>query len=276
MNSGLALNRNQSSYMLVYFLETDSLVVKVAVVLAVIVLFLFIFRLGVLIMGYAFAIETDPYLFKGTRRATKGLVINQDPSFDKNVPILRSVDEVQGLEFSWSIWLLIEDFEQSDMYKHVFHKGNLSDVDHNGKYGPNNAPGVYLSKGTNALEIVMNTFDNPDEILTVSNIPVSKWFNLIIRIEGNNLEVYINGIVVQKKQLTSVPKQNYDDVHITKGKSKGFNGYISDLRYFDHGVSISDVNSIMRKGPDLTMSEDAIKKASHPYFSNSWFLNAGV
>lgn len=274
MNSGLALNQNPSSYMLVYFLETDSLVVKVAVVLAVIVLFIFIFRLGVLIMGYAFAIDTDPYLFKGTRRATKGLVINQDPTFDKNVPILRSVDEIQGLEFSWSIWMIIENFEPVGRYKHVFHKGNLSDDNNDGKFGPNNAPGVYISKSSNSLEIVMNTFDNPNEVFTVTNIPVNKWFNVIIRVEGNNLEVYINGIVVQKNELTSVPKQNYDDVHVTK--NKGFNGYISDLRYFDHGVSISDVNNIMRKGPDLTMSEDAIKKASHPYFSNSWFLNAGI
>lgn len=271
MNNGLSLNQNQSSYMLVYFLETDSLVVKVAVVLAVIVFFMFIFRLGVLIMGYAFAIESDPYLFKGTRMATKSLIIRQDPSFQKSTPILRSVDEIQGLEFSWSVWMIIHKFNSAKTHEHVFHKGTMSKLTDN-KYGPNNAPGLYLKQ--NSLHVVLNTFANHDESVDVKNIPLNKWFNVIIRVEGNSFEVYVNGIVVQKKELTSIPKQNYDDVYVTH--NQGFDGFISDLRYFDHGVSISDVNSIMRKGPDLKMDEDAIKKSEYPYFANAWFLNAGI
>ena len=40
-------------------------------------------------------------------------------------PINRSVNEEGGIEFTWSVWLFVDDLDyMKGQFKHVFHKGN--------------------------------------------------------------------------------------------------------------------------------------------------------
>mgnify|MGYP002632171893 FL=1 len=92
----------------------------------------------------------------------------------------------------------------------------------------------------------------------------------MIRCEGNNLDVYMNGLVVVRRKLADVPKQNYGNVYTSQ--NGGFSGYLSDLKYFNHAVHISDVNKIMRNGPNMKTDEDSMTKSYPPYLSFRWFL----
>ena len=93
----------------------------------------------------------------------------------------------------------------------------------------------------------------------------------MIRCEGNFVDIYVNGLVVLRHKLADVPKQNYGNVYVNQ--NGGFSGMISDLKYFNHAVHISDVNKIMRNGPNLTADNNTMMKSFPPYLSFRWFLS---
>lgn len=280
MDANTMNKQYQGEFFFQYILESDSLIMKIAVILVMATLFMVLFRIGILIMGYAFAIETDPILIKGLKKGTKGVVIRQNPLYKDSVPILRSNNRNDGIEFTWSVWLFIDNLEYlKDQYRHIFHKGNNNISSHMsgdrpGVNHPNNAPGLYLKPNSNTLLVIMNTFSNINEQVEVNDIPIQKWINVMIRVEGPNLDVYINGLVVVRRKLNDVPKQNYSDVWVNQ--NGGFSGQLSDLRYFDHAVNIAQVNNIIRKGPNLKTAEKFVSKANPPYLSIDWFLNNDI
>lgn len=260
------------------FLESPSMIIKAMFLVVVLVVFTVLFRLGIFLLSYTFEADTTPTLLDGVKKGKKSIIIEQDPSYKNSIPIIRSRNERDGLEFTWSVWLLIDDIEYlKGQYRHIFHKGNLNmqssseDITKKGLNYPNNAPGLYIDPHTNDLLVIMNTFKNMNEEVKVTNIPLNKWFNVMIRCEGQNLDVYINGLVVVRRKLSDVPKQNYGNVYLSQ--NGGFSGYISDLKYFSHAVHISDVNNIMRNGPNLETDEDTMTKSYPPYLSFKWFLN---
>lgn len=260
------------------FLESPSIIVKAMFLIVVLVVFTILFRVGIFILSYAFEVDKTPTLIDGLKKGKTSFVITQDPSQKNSIPVIRSRNERDGLEFTWSVWLLIDDIHYlKGQYRHIFHKGNnnfvRSDGEEMAKKGlnyPNNAPGLYIAPDTNDLVVVMNTFSNISEEVRIKSIPLNKWFNIMIRCEGNNMDVYMNGLVVVRRKLADVPKQNYGNVYTSQ--NGGFSGYLSDLKYFNHAVHISDVNKIMRNGPNLKTDEDTMIKSYPPYLSFRWFL----
>ena len=112
----------------------------------------------------------------------QGHHINQNPIIKDSIPILRSVNEREGLEFTWSVWLNIkkigDGISNSTSYKHIFNKGDNSNVQNatdwnginvTGMSFPNNSPGMYLSPKKNTIVIVMNTFNNVIENVEIND-----------------------------------------------------------------------------------------------------------
>lgn len=258
-------------------LETNNMILKVAVLLVVVVLFIIVFRFSIYILGKYLSTDTSPKVVDGLKKAQTPYIVKQDPVYDNSVTIMRSKNKNKGIEFTWSVWIFIDDIMYlKNQHRHIFHKGNLNltspiDDSRNGINFPNNAPGMYICPNSNDLLIVMNTFSTINEDVKVKSIPVNKWLNVIVRVEGQTLDVYINGLVVARRILNDVPKQNYGDVYVNQ--NGGFSGYLSDLRYFDHAASITEVNNIMRSGPNLTTNKSLIDSSnSFPYLSLNWFL----
>jgi hypothetical protein len=254
------------------FTETNNSVSRFAFLMLVLIVFMVLLRGGVYLLNWWFTPKSSPILLNGMRKATQASIIKQDPSVTGAIPVKRSVNKEQGMEFSWSVWLHVDDQTFSDKtdLKHVFHKGNDS-VGDRGMVTPNNAPGVYLARNTNDLIVVMNTYERPDEDMRVEGIPMNKWINVLLRLDKQrNLDVYINGTLKKRHVLEGVPKQNYGDVFVTM--NGGFQGFVSELRYFDHAVSIYTINSIVRAGPNMSMNDDDMMTKTKPYYlSSSWY-----
>jgi hypothetical protein len=118
----------------------------------------------------------------------------------------------------------------------------------------------------------MNTFDVINEEITISDIPTNKWLNIIIRCKNKTLDVYVNGTIARSLQLTSVPKQNYGDVFV--GMNGGFDGYVSNLWYYNYALGIGDIQNISTRGPNTKMTGSTGMKLRDPNFlSLRWFLN---
>ena len=65
------------------FLESNSLVAKVAFLILILIMFIFALRLGTSLMSSIFSFGNSPYLVKGMVDAKQMIKIPQDPN-DKN------------------------------------------------------------------------------------------------------------------------------------------------------------------------------------------------
>ena len=255
------------------FLKSNSLIAKFSFLILVLIGFMILLNLGIRIIGFFMQPNTSPKLINGTMNGANEVVISQDPKNSQAIPVLRSNNQNKGIEFTWSLWMYINDVAKTPRYSNVFNKGNAS-YNENGIASVNNGPGLYIDNENNDLVIVMNTVDvnNYEEIIVIKDVPLRKWFHCIIRIENTALDVYINGAIVSRAVLQDVPKQNYESVNICK--NGGFNGNLSDLQYFDKAISIFQINNIVAWGRNTsTANENASGDASgFPYYlSNLWY-----
>lgn len=253
------------------FLESNSLVAKFAFLLLVLFGFIILLRLGISILSYFLKPSESPHLIDGMVDATQMITFQQDPSNNGAVTIYRSVNATDGLEFTWSTWIFINNLQtNAGIFKHVFSKGN-SNLTENGMIQPNNAPGLYIAPNTNSLVVVMNTFNVINEEIIIPDIPINKWFNVIIRCENTTLDVYINGTIARSVNLIGVPKQNYGDVYVAM--NGGFDGYISNLWYYNYALGTAAIQKIINGGPDTTMiSENGMSDKIYNYLSLRWFF----
>ena len=263
------------------FLESNSLVAKFAFLILALILFVIGMSAGSALLTKLFAYNKSPKIINGMIDSRQMMVIPQDPSKKGAVPIFRSDNEREGLEFTWSVWILVNDFSYKEHeYKHVFHKGNdniQTNGTNKGVNFPNNAPGLYIMPDINALKIIMNTFAEINEEIIVDNLPLHKWVNVIIRVtKQNQLDVYINGTLTKRHMLGSIPKQNYGSIYVSM--NGGFSGNTSDLRYFNEAIGTNKIQELLNTGPNTNslfpdINGDLTKKDVNKYLSLRWFMN---
>jgi hypothetical protein len=258
----------------VSFLESNSFVAKLSFLLLVIFAFYIILHLGIYLLSILITRSSSPKIINGMINAKNNtLIFPQNPSLSNAVPIFKSDNASDGIEFTWSVWLFISNIGST--YQHVFNKGN-SDIQEDGLSEPNNAPGLYIMPNTNKLLVQMNTFNVINEQVIIPNIPMNKWVSVIIICKNNELNIYINGVIAKSHLLHGVPKQNYGDVNV--GLNGGFDGYISNLFYYNYALGIQDIQSLVTKGPNTTLSSVATSTLptadkTADYLSLRWYIS---
>ena len=273
------------------FLQSNGIVSRFAFLILILILFMLFLSLGTLILTKVFSKTHNPILIKGMIDSRQMMIIPQDPSKKGAIPVLRSNNEREGLEFTWSVWIYVDDFNYNkDQYKHVFHKGNDNigtgnDGPDPGINFPNNGPGLYITptikseKGNMAgLKVIMNSFNDIMEDVVVKDLPLHKWVNVIIRVtKQNQVDVYITGTLVKRHVLQGVPRQNYGDVYVSM--NGGFSGNTSELRYFERALGTREIQSIVNNGPNQTFVAGANmsgKKSTNKYLSTRWYLDTAT
>ena len=239
----------------------------------------FLFLLKFIVIKYYNSVNRAPYLIKGTKTGKHSVIIQQDPNSINYIPIKRSENQ-DGMEFSYSFWMLIMDVSyRPGQWKHIFHKGGSTSY-------PNRAPGVWLHPTKNSIRVYMNTFNNPLEYVDIDNIPVKKWVCVQVILQNVNshvdepkdfvekernhvLDVYINGTVKKSKILDSIPKQNNGDLWVNL--FGGFDGYLSKLRYYDEALQYEEIQEIVKEGPSKIITADTGELP--PYLDNDWWKN---
>jgi hypothetical protein len=280
------------------FLSSNTMIARVTFLLGVIVLFSIIFYVASRIMYFVFAPSGTPYLISGMKDATEAITISQNMKDKNSIPVLRSMNEYGGVEFTYSFWIYVNNIEHGSTmeYKHVFNKGsppNSIGESNNGEgiAGPNNSPGVYLytgkrNIGSNLLErfpvlgmlVRINVFHNNDnpskpyyDDIYVDAIPIKKWVGIVIRVTSQNIcDIYINGSLTKRHKLSNIVKQNYDNIYINY--SGGFSGNLSDLKYYNYAIGTLEIDSLTSKGPNLKIQKNTnIEKSKPQYLSSHWY-----
>ena len=90
--------------------------------------------------------------------------------------------------------------------------------------------------------------------ISLENVPLQKWSNLIISVNDRNMELYLDGKLVKTCILSGVPEQATDSmVHITPGSTKdpnkfGFGGFVSNFRHIGKAVNPREAWKIYKNG----------------------------
>lgn len=274
------------------FMQANSSISKfVAVVLSLILFYIF-FNIGVSILKYFFMASSSPAVLNGLINSNKQTIIYSNPNLKNAVPILRSINEDQGLEFTWGVWYYIDNMthiQENNNYALIFSKGVTTTSSSATPSLVTNlnqmltvCPGAYISYPNNSnsaqLTIALNTYIDPalqnigTEYITIDQIPIQKWVHCAIRVQNKSVDIYINGTMTQRKNLLTLPKQNYYDTYI--GDPNGFAGYISSLNYYDHALNYDQIQSDFVKGPNMRMANDNSVINKKDYLSMNWFYNS--
>jgi len=275
------------------FLESNTIVAKFAFIIIVLIGFMLLFRLGVIIMSYFLSPSGSPYLVKGQIDGNEAIEITQD-SRSSNPLIKFSENKESGIEFSYSVWVYLRG--QADTAEHhIFNKGAY---DSSFNVATSQSPGLFVktfknaessdtvnkSSGTSSLIVKMDTMkadgtatnsSSNGESLEITNIPHNKWTNVIIRIQNRLLDVYVNGVLTNRKDLEFIPRQNYGSVFVCQ--NGGFAGKLSDLRYHDSALNVFKINQIVSAGPSTSTSGSSTSPSSgYYYFLSSQFYKNNV
>jgi hypothetical protein len=168
-------------------------------------------------------------------------------------PLPRSFNQSEGATFTYTGWLLMNDFTMNYGQKRVI-------------FSKNDCPGLYLDSTSNSLLVVLDTYGSKESIL-ISNIPARKWIHFGIVVDQDSVDIYINGVIRQHHMLAQLPKQN-DSPIVIGSDSLGWDGALSQLTYYTRSLSASDIDELSKTVPkdDLHVSP-----AGPQYFDMTWY-----
>lgn len=255
--------------------ETSYFSYALQIIVGLIIIGVIIWLIRYMIIWYQTSSYNIPFLIANTKNAKYPLNISQDPKNVNYIPINRS-DGQDGIQFTYGFWFLIDNLDyKKGEWKHMFHKGNASSF-------PNRAPGVFIHPTQNTIRVYMNTQDNILEYVDIENIPIRKWVYMNIILKQNTtdtkigkqgittLDVYINGYSKVRKELKSLPKQNNDDLWINM--FGGFEGYMSNMKYYPYAVDFDEINSNIKAGPSTSNCIDTNEVP--PYLDDNWWFSS--
>ena len=274
---------SKMSSMTTEFFSSNTSISNFVYFILCVLLFVVLFQIGSQFVFYMFGPQYNPYVINGMVRSNVQRKISVDPNVVDSVPIFRSVDQPQGIEFSWNVWFIVHDISgvsNTGGGARIFSKGintATSTTTQMNRY-LNVSPGLFITPGSNENElvVVLNTFDPGkvsqttfNETITIPNIPMQKWVCCTIRVQGTYVDVYINGILTKRTILINVPKQNTDHVYI--GDSTGFKGYISSIRYYANAINYDEIQALFAAGPSLKMLSSDDMPPSNDFLSMNWY-----
>ena len=263
------------------FIDSNTVVSKIAFTLLVMFIFYILLKFSISAIPAITRMSEMPHIFDGTVEGKNAFIVSQDPSLKNSITVNRSINEQTGIEFSWSVWLFIDDSTidisnsvPGEQY-HIFHKGGSYRDTSSGIYNIS-APGLYGSRSTNELTIMMNSFNKSQNKIVINNVPLNKWIHLIIRCKNKQIDIYVNGYVKKSVVLDSLPKQNDGDVYISQYK---YTGKLSNLWYYDKALNIFEIKKIFMKGPNLQLViPDSSRSVGSKigYLGFDWYYNNSI
>lgn len=276
-------------------MDDASLFTKVTILILILLLFHLLFNLGLFILIYINKIEPNPIILNGMVNSYETRIISTNPNISGSKPILRSINEKNGIEYTWSCWFYVDNINPNNSYK-IFSKGNNSNMSVSKFH--DNSPGLYIINRNNVLSLqyVLNTYDNfnqdnsdptnpvkqysndavedstkrsPYELIEIYDIPIKKWINSILIIKNKKVEIYIQGLLRHVHHLSSIPIQNYYDIYI--GESNGFIGKISDLRYFNYAINNMKIQEIWLSNNSNKLINEKTDNNKPPRLALNWY-----
>lgn len=165
----------------------------------------------------------------------------------------QSFNQPEGLTYSYSGWVLVNDFGAGYGQKRtVFKVGD-------------DTPALYIDSTSNSFIVAVKTFGATETIL-IPSIPALKWMHIAIVVDQQAVDIYINGILRQHHTLGQLPKQ---DTAPTIQMGPGWDGVLAKLVYYSRALRPTEIKRIAAQ----PVPDDLQKKPAAPqYFDLSWYI----
>lgn len=166
---------------------------------------------------------------------------------EQTISAAKLKNSTNSYDYTYSMWFYVDDWN----YKFGQDKILWSRQDANNKAGPE----VSLGEMQNDITISMACYPTTSNTqmqenmhtCVVKNFPLQKWVNLIVSLQGQTLDVYIDGKLQKTCILEGVVKVNKEaDVSVTP--AGGFSGWTANFQYWDKSSNPQEAYNIYRKG----------------------------
>jgi hypothetical protein len=155
--------------------------------------------------------------------------------------------------YTYSLWFFVNEWN----YKVGEPKTILSRVDNHKNPCPSMTLGEYQNDLTIAVTCYKNKASDPDGgkskkdytvfPCTIDNVPLQRWVNLLISLNGRTLDVYLDGKLVRTCVLPGVAKvAAASDVVLSP--NGGFNGWTSKVQYWANSTNPQEAWNIYKSG----------------------------
>jgi hypothetical protein len=154
-------------------------------------------------------------------------------------------------DYTYSLWVYVNDYNKQYGEEKIILQRRTALGDTNIFY-----PKISLGENQNDLKIALAeavaTGESPTDVthhnITVHNIPLQKWCQVIMTKSGKTIDVYLDGKLI-KTSIMSKPAFPIDatvDVEITP--KPGFSGYISKVNYFSNAINSREAYQLYKEG----------------------------
>jgi hypothetical protein len=189
-------------------------------------------------------------------KATDEVVIVQtsqrgDKKITYSTPLPDSFNQAEGLVYSYSGWILVNDFTTGYGKKRTI----LSKDD---------SPSISLDSTSNSLVFGIQTFGSLETVL-VPNIPAAKWIHFALVVNQQAVDIYINGTLRQHHTLSQLPKQN--DAAVTMGPD--WSGVLGRVSYWPRTLTSAEIQKQAGATPPPDLQ---IAPAPPQYFDMTWYI----
>lgn len=166
----------------------------------------------------------------------------------------RSMNENEGLEFSYAAWILVNDYSYGNTDQPViFVRGT-------------GTPKVHYNVNNNTIYVTQKTYDG-EEVIKIRNMPAEKLFHFAIVVTQTSFDVYVNGLIHTHVTLRSLPL--IEEAPVNVGPSGGWKGMIGSLTYYNYALNAGEIRSI---AATKAIPNPALAPPDPPYFATSWWI----
>lgn len=147
-------------------------------------------------------------------------------------------------DYTFSIWFYINDWNyRIGQDKVIFERRATSE---------NKAcPSVSLGANTNNLTVTIETYTKSGETkastCVITDVPIQRWTNFIMSVNGRALDLYIDGKLVKTCILEGPPK-TFNNTPINICPNGGFSGYVSTFQYVAKSINPSEAYNMYKQG----------------------------
>ena len=202
-------------------------------------------------------IFTDPYTLQAIQDGTTTSTINASH-------LATNGSDVPSSNFAYSVWFYVNDWN----YRYGEPKVIFGRMGANSSSGGGSVPGVsgldpcpavVLGAIENNISVSLACYPGINQAPTtpggntviktcsVSDVPIQKWVNLTLSVNGRTMDIYIDGKLVQTCLLPGVASINNNaDVYVTP--SGGFNGWTSKFKYYPSPLNPQQAWNIYTQG----------------------------
>jgi hypothetical protein len=231
---------------------------KIGTSIGMIILVIFIFMILLYVFYHLYSLISRTALTTTTVLASPlKITKSENKVIGENVTYSTAIN---GMEYSYSFWMYIENIENTIEKKHVISRGNN--------------PLILLDNNTNKLKVMVGVSESINEninqtpqiidenkyhVMTIDYVPIQRWVNIVIVMDNDFVTLYMDGEIYSVANLLNQTDSDGENKILSisnglmsvgsKGGNQGYDGYISKVQYFNYALTIEHARAIYKSGP---------------------------